>query len=198
MMTTDPVPRSPRLLNGFRKSDRLTHIALPEDGRLLPLAKAIEDAMQSKQRAIVTHTCQTFLALAADFYGVAPPTVRVLTSRPLRVYESGWSTELFGDYDPEKNLIRVWMRTAVRKHITSSGTFISTLCHEFCHQLDFSSTGFQIHPTRAGFMNGLLSFTTMRAVHPKSSSFGGGCQKNVFRSIGHGCDMRSEREGRLT
>jgi len=150
-MTTDPVPRSPTLLNGFRKSDRLTHIALPEDGRLVPLAKAIEDAMQSEQRAMVTHTCQTFLIQAADFYSVVPPTVRVLTSRPLRVYESGWSTELFGDYDPEKNLIRVWMRTEVRKHVTSSGTFISTLCHEFCHQLDFQLYGFPDSPHTRGF-----------------------------------------------
>jgi len=29
------------------------------------------------------------------------------------------------------------MRTAVRKEITSLGTFLSTLCHEFCHHLDF-------------------------------------------------------------
>ncbi|MGA2170351.1 MAG: CsbD family protein [Terracidiphilus sp.] len=45
-------------------------------------------------------------------------------------------TELFGDYTPETMLIRVWMRTAVRKEITSFGTFLSTLCHEFCHHLD--------------------------------------------------------------
>src|SRR3989441_2542183 len=34
-------------------------------------------------------------------------------------------------------VIRVWMRTAVRKEITSFGTFLSTLCHEYCHHLDF-------------------------------------------------------------
>jgi hypothetical protein len=48
-----------------------------------------------------------------------------------------WTTELFGDYNPQTMLIRVWMRTAVRKEITSFGTFLSTLCHEFCHHLDF-------------------------------------------------------------
>jgi hypothetical protein len=61
----------------------------------------------------------------------------VLASRPLRVREGGWGTELFGDYDPETKLIRVWMRTAVLKQVTSFGTFLSTLCHEFCHHLDF-------------------------------------------------------------
>jgi hypothetical protein len=49
----------------------------------------------------------------------------------------GWSTELFGDYHPGTMLIRVWMRTAIRREVTSFGTFLSTLCHEFCHHLDF-------------------------------------------------------------
>jgi hypothetical protein len=40
-------------------------------------------------------------------------------------------------------LIRVWMRTAVRKEVTSFGTFLSTLCHEFCHHLDFQKFGFK-------------------------------------------------------
>ena len=35
------------------------------------------------------------------------------------------------------------MRTAVRKEITSFGTFLSTLCHEFCHHLDFQRFGFR-------------------------------------------------------
>ncbi len=39
-------------------------------------------------------------------------------------------------------LIRVWMRTAVRKGVTSFGTFLSTLCDEFCHHLDFKKFGF--------------------------------------------------------
>jgi len=38
-----------------------------------------------------------------------------------------WATELFGDYSPETMQIRFWMRTAVRKEITSYGTFLSTL-----------------------------------------------------------------------
>src|SRR5437870_2678253 len=61
---------------------------------------------------------------------------RVLAARPLRVREN-WASELFGDYNPGSMLIRIWMRTAVRKEITSFGTFLSTLCHEFCHHLDF-------------------------------------------------------------
>ena len=64
------------------------------------------------------------------------PDVRVLAARPICSREGSWATELFGDYDPETKLIRVWMRTAVRKQVASFGTFLSTLCHEFCHHLD--------------------------------------------------------------
>src|SRR5205085_6980176 len=76
-----------------------------------------------------------------NFYKVPQCGVRALAARPLRVRE-GWSTELFGDYAPETMLIRVWMRTAVRKEVTSFGTFLSTLCHEFCHHLDFHKFAF--------------------------------------------------------
>jgi hypothetical protein len=35
------------------------------------------------------------------------------------------------------------MRMAVRKAITSFGTFLSTLCHESCHHLAFEKFGFK-------------------------------------------------------
>jgi hypothetical protein len=150
-MITDRLPRGKTLVDEFGKSDRMTTLALPQDGRLLALAKGIEEAMLSEERAAVAGACREFLGLAADFYRVPSPTVRVLASRPLRVHESGWSTELFGDYDPGKNVTRVWMRTAVRKQVTSFGTFLSTLCHEFCHQLDFQLFGFRDSPHTRGF-----------------------------------------------
>jgi hypothetical protein len=90
------------------------------------------------------------VAVAADFYKVSRPELRVLEARPLRVREGGWATELFRDYDPEKKKIRVWMRTAVRKQVTSYGTFLSTLCHEFCHHLDFERFGFRNTPHTRG------------------------------------------------
>ena len=150
-MITDRLPRSKALLDEFGESDRITSLALPEDGCLVALAKSIEEAMLSEKRQIVSRACQKFLAASADFYGVPTPTVRVLASRPLRLYESGWSTELFGDYEPEKNVIRVWMRTSVRKQVTSFGTFLSKLCDEFCHQLDFQVFGFRDSPHTRGF-----------------------------------------------
>jgi hypothetical protein len=81
-MITDRLPRSHALLEAFRESDRMTSIALPEDGPLVPLAKRIEGAMLSEQGALVSRACREFLAAAADFYGVSKPKMRVLKSRP--------------------------------------------------------------------------------------------------------------------
>jgi len=139
-MLTDPPPRKPNRA-GFLESDRIRTLDLPQDGRLTAIAKSIESAMKAGTSADVRRACAEFLDATSEFYKVPPCGARVLAARPLRVRES-WSTELFGDYAPETMLIRVWMRTAVRKEITSFGTFLSTLCHEFCHHLDYQKFGF--------------------------------------------------------
>src|SRR5581483_7162936 len=92
-----------------------------------------------------------FLAAAADFFKVPRPEVKALAARPLRVREGGWATELFGDYELASARIRVWTRTAVKKQMTSYGTFLSTLCHEFCHHLDCRRFGFRQTPHTRGF-----------------------------------------------
>jgi len=140
-MLTDAPPRKENRA-GFLESDRIKTLDLPQDGCLLRCAKSIELAMKGGTSADVRRACADFLAATSGFYGIPACGVRVLAARPLHVHEGGWATELFGDYRPEAKLIRVWMRTAVRKEITSSGTFLSTLCHEFCHHLDFQQLGF--------------------------------------------------------
>jgi hypothetical protein len=44
--------------------------------------------------------------------------------------------QLLGDYTPETDRIRVWMRTAIRTKVTSHKALLNTLLHEFCHHLD--------------------------------------------------------------
>ena len=133
-MLTDSPPRKNGA--GFSESERIKTLDLPQNGSLPDIVKGLDYAMKASASPDVRKACAEFLAIASDFYKVPPCGVRVLAARPLRVRES-WSTELFGDYHPETMLIRVWMRTAVRKDVTSFGTFLSTLCHEFCHHLDF-------------------------------------------------------------
>src|SRR6516225_635879 len=133
-MLTDAPPRRDR--SGFLESDRVKSLDVPQNGTLLEIAKRLESAMKEDKIRDVRSTCTEFLTTASSFYEVPNCGVRVLAARPLRTREHG-TFELFGDYDPEASLIRVWMRTAVRKEVTSFGTFMSTLCHEFCHHLDF-------------------------------------------------------------
>ena len=140
-MLTDAPPRKKHLAS-FLESDRLKDLPLPTNGRLPRIAALIETSMKTGGSGDVRALCAEFLAAASEFYRVPECGVRVLAARPLRVRE--YSTiELFGDYHPETLLIRVWMRTAVRKEVTSFGTFLSTLCHELCHHLDFQRFGFR-------------------------------------------------------
>jgi len=65
-------------------------------------------------------------------------------------------------------MIRVWMRTAVRKEITSFGTFLSTLCHEFCHHLDFQRFRFpDSWHTRGFYQRAALLYHYARGTQPK-------------------------------
>jgi hypothetical protein len=139
-MLTDAPPRRANRAQ-FLESDQMKTLDLPKYGRLPSITKSIESAMKGGKGSDVRNTCTDFLATASDFYEVPTCGIRVLAARPLRTRERG-TFELFGDYDPETSVIRVWMRSAVRKEVTSFGTFLSTLCHEFCHHLDFQKFGF--------------------------------------------------------
>ena len=165
-MLTDAPPRNENRA-GFLESDRIRTLDLPEDGRLLPHAKSIELAMADGTTAVVRRACADFLAATSEFYKVEPCGIRVLAARPIRVREHS-AMELFGDYAPDSMLIRVWMRTAVRKEITSFGTFLSTLCHEFCHHLDFQRFGFlDSWHTRGFYDRTAVLYHHVRGTHPK-------------------------------
>ena len=149
-MLTDRPPRKSSLLSEFQGSDRLNVLELPQDNRFQELARRIESAMSDGSLAAIRIASAEFLAAVADFYRVRRPDIRALAARPLRVRERT-TTELFGDYAPDTSVVRVWTRTAVRKQMTSFGTFLSTLCHEFCHHLDCERFKFSRTPHTRGF-----------------------------------------------
>jgi hypothetical protein len=150
-MVTDRPPSGGKSLIQFRHSEELTRIELPPNGRLAESAGVIASVIKEGTRDQVRRACAAFLSAAASFYGVQAPEVHALAARPLRVREGGWQIELFGDYSLRDGSIRIWTRTAVRKQVTSSGTFLSTLCHEFCHHLDCQKFGFSRSPHTRGF-----------------------------------------------
>jgi len=166
MMITDAPPRKASLA-GFLESERIKTLDLPQDECLLTISQSIESAMKSGANVGVRRACAEFPGATSEFYKVPKCGIRVLAARPLRVREN-WSSELFGDYTPETMLIRVWMKTAVRKEITSFGTFLSTLCHEFCHHLDFQRFGFaDSWHTRGFYERAAVLYHYARGTPPK-------------------------------
>lgn len=141
-MVTERPPRGRLRLAEFQRSDQMADLALPSAELCRPLAAAIEAALAADDRPAVGEACRAFLNELSRFYNVSAPPITVLEARPLHYYEGGGSMELFGDYHPKTKTIRVWMRTAVRQKVTSFGTFLSTLCHEFCHHLDYEMLRF--------------------------------------------------------
>ncbi len=149
-MITETIPRSIARRREYERSDSIRSLPLPDDQRFRDPADRIQAAMKEGNVLPVRSACVALMSQAGRFYGVSTPGIRVLASRPLRVYETG-ATELFGDYDLLTTEIRVWMRTAVRHQVTSFGTFLSTLCHEFCHHLDRKMLGLSRTPHTRGF-----------------------------------------------
>jgi hypothetical protein len=167
-MLTDRPPRNPTLLAQFLESDRLASMELPAQGDLRRIAVSLDESLKQGNRAAIQQTCTDFLDVASDFYKVERPNVKILAARPLRVRENT-TVELFGDYHLDTMIIRVWTRTAVRKRTTTFGTFLSTLCHEFCHHLDGRKLGFRRSPhTRGFYQRAALLYHHARATPVKS------------------------------
>ncbi len=137
-MQTDKVPKKSAEKDQYLRSDAMRNIKLPPAEPARTIALKIKQALANDDRKGLQTACKEMLIALSAAYDVAPPTVKVLAARPLKTTDN-WVWETFGDYDPETTQIRLWMRTAVQKKATSYGTFLSTLCHEFCHHLDMVS-----------------------------------------------------------
>jgi len=134
-MITDVPPRNPTERQEFLRSEAMVTIPLPATEPLRLVAKQLEEAMESEDRKQIQALCNDIAKQVSESFGVKSPKVRVLGLRPLEE-DGAHVDELFGDYDLDTKLIRLWMRTAVLGKVTSYGTFLSTLCHELCHHLD--------------------------------------------------------------
>jgi hypothetical protein len=150
-MVTDPVPRVARLRKQYEASDAVTSLALPDTVSLQRSTADLGEALSGGERSDVKKTGVRLLELLATFYGVTRPRLEVLGARPLKVIEGHLSYELFGDYTPASETIRVWMRTAVLGKVTSHRGLLNTLLHEFCHHLDVRALQFPDTPHTRGF-----------------------------------------------
>jgi hypothetical protein len=150
-MVTDPPPRAARLRRQFEASDARTTLSLPPAGPLQAATVALGQALAAEDEAQVLAAGRELLALLAAFYQTSTPTLKVLGMRPLTVIEDTLSYELFGDYTLATEVIRVWMRTAVRGKVTSHRGLLNTLLHEYCHHLDVTALELPDTPHTRGF-----------------------------------------------
>lgn len=121
----------------YRKSDSILRIDIPDARTLMPIAREIEAALGSTQRAAVERNCQALVDALNAQLATPAVTVRVLERRPAN---SGG--ELQGLYEPDEVTggvarVTVWMRTAQREQVVKFRTFLRTLVHEVCHHLDY-------------------------------------------------------------
>ncbi|HEX4403618.1 MAG TPA: hypothetical protein VH560_02240 [Polyangia bacterium] len=135
-MITDRAPRSEKKRAEFDRSDALVTMPLPPATIIQPLALGIKTAMEGEELKPVTYACAELLAALSAFYSVPTPPVAVLGVRPHKVMEGVTTYQLFGDYTPSTQCVRVWMRTAIRAQVSSPKALLNTLLHEFCHHLD--------------------------------------------------------------
>lgn len=134
-MNTEKPPKKIAERDEYLRSDALKTIWLPPPEPFRSYAVRLKDALSRDEKKEVQNLCTLLIDELSVAYGVAKPTVKILSVRP-REEGKDWVYETFGDYDPETLRIRLWMRTAVQKKPTSYGVLLSTLCHEFCHHLD--------------------------------------------------------------
>jgi len=150
-VTTDRPPRSAEARRAFEASDALTRlVVLPNAHDLQARAALLEKALATGDQRSVRVEGESILELLARTYEITTPRLRVLGTRPRKVWEGG-QFELFGDYDFQEKRIRIWMRTAVLEKVTSYRGLLHTLLHEFCHHLDREGLGFLETPHTRGF-----------------------------------------------
>jgi len=133
---TDAPPRAQARLREYARSDALLSLALPEGASVQALTRALAESMASGETAPVRCAGEALVSALADFYEIPAPPLRVLGVRPHRVTAGVCTYQLFGDYLPSTQRIRVWMRTAIREKVSSPKALLNTLLHEFCHHLD--------------------------------------------------------------
>jgi hypothetical protein len=146
------MPRAAARRHEYERSDSLVTIPLPPGDGVQNLARALAEAMAAEHPASVERAGLALLSALSDFHAIPVPGLRVLGVRPHKVISGVCTYQLFGDYTPATQRIRVWMRTAIREKVSSPKALLNTLLHEFCHHLDCTRLGWpQSYHTRGFF-----------------------------------------------
>src|SRR5512138_180790 len=118
-MVTDRRPSRGRLRQEYDDSSHLSEIQVPVSDGLTPLFALLASARDAEARAPMSQACEELLRGFAEFYNVAPPSLKLLGVRPHRTREGRLSYELLGDYDLTSTRVRLWTRTPMIRKWTS-------------------------------------------------------------------------------
>jgi hypothetical protein len=136
-MITDPPPRAVATRRQYEASERLeAFVPPPPPDALQAATKLFCEAVEGGVIADVRRASVGVLAPLSEFFDVAPPPVKVLGVQPHEVREGVTTYKLYGDYTPDTQAIRVWLKTAIRTKVSTPRSLLSTLLHEFCHHVD--------------------------------------------------------------
>jgi hypothetical protein len=119
----------------YRKSDALAEVPLPDVASLVPLVRAVDEALATGKRARVAKAVTALIGALLGQLGAPPVKVHVREVRP-----DLESAELHGLYTfatedaPPK--LEVWMRTRAHEQVVKFRTFLRTVIHEVLHHLD--------------------------------------------------------------
>lgn len=150
-MITDSVPRAKAKKQEYLLSDAMRSIKIQLPESLLAHGQLLETVMASENQKDIERVCNLIAVEVSNTFEIEAPQVKILGVRPHRVSDGVCVYQKFGDYDLETKQIRLWMRTARLKKVTSFGALLNTLCHELCHHLDVVELGFSNTPHTRGF-----------------------------------------------
>jgi len=121
----------------YERSDAISQVRLPASQALASAVVELDDALRADDLDATDKASQLLVSRICAGLSVPPARVRVAGMRP-----HDQRGELHGLYSPSggagRDRITVWMRTAKRRDVVRTRTFLRTLLHEVCHHLDFA------------------------------------------------------------
>jgi len=158
----------------YERSVAKTRVAVTSGPDLRDAVLEIARWLEADDRGATERASARLVDLLCERLGLPAVRVSVAGVRP-----HDRSGELHGLYESDarhdRDLITVWMRTARRREVVATKTFLRTLLHEVCHHLDFFGLDL---PT---------SFHTQGFYRRESS---------LYRAVTHGTPLAVARRGR--
>ena len=120
----------------YERSTSISHLAVTPGADFASAVDRVDGALRADDRDATRAAAQRLVNLVCDRLRLPAVAVLVEGMRP-----HDRRGELHGLYSPAggsgHDRITVWMRTAKRREVVATRTFLRTLLHEVCHHVDF-------------------------------------------------------------